>query len=94
MSTDANIYNDTAYVSTYVCDSALNGTYTIGSGGQYANVNAALQDVINCGINGPVTFAFLTGSYPSISINGSIPGTDATNTITFTSATGNASEWL
>jgi len=91
-STDGAIFNDSASVSVIVCDSALKGNYTIGTGGNYTSAGAAINDLLNCGVDGPVTFSFLSGNYPSFSIEGIIPNTNDINTITFTSATGIASD--
>ncbi|MFM8565038.1 MAG: hypothetical protein ACKOBQ_02695, partial [Bacteroidota bacterium] len=76
------------------------GTYTIGSGGTYPSFTAAFA-AASCGVAGPVVFQVLANSAPfveQIEI-GAIPGMSATNTITvkgnnntlsFTSANGNA----
>ncbi len=90
--TDNYIYNDTAYIFPFVCDSALNGTYTVGTGGDFPDVNTATQNIMYCGVSGPVTLALLTGAHSSIVIDRSIPGSSVNNTITFISATGKASD--
>ncbi len=59
------------------------GTYTIGSGGTYANFTAAFN-AASCGVSGPVVFQVLPNSGPyneQLTIN-EIPGMSATNTIT------------
>ena len=59
------------------------GTYTIGSGGTYANFTAAFA-AASCGVAGPVVFQVLANSGPyneQLTIN-EIPGMSATNTIT------------
>ena len=59
------------------------GTYTIGSGGTYANFTAAFA-AASCGVAGPVVFQVLPNSGPyneQIEIQ-EIPGMSATNTIT------------
>jgi len=59
------------------------GTYTIGSGGNYANFTAAFA-AASCGVAGPVVFQVLPNSGPyneQLEIL-EIPGMSATNTIT------------
>ena len=69
------------------------GTYTIGSGGNYATVAAALSDLGSSTITGPVVFNFLTGTYSSTQISlTTIAGASSANTVTFQSATGNAAD--
>jgi len=41
----------------------LNGTYLIGSGGDYATVSEAIDSLTNKGISGPVTFQIKDGTY-------------------------------
>lgn len=70
----------------------LNGTYTIGSGGDYPTINSATVDAENQGINGPVTFNILSGIYNEfVSIN-YIPGSSSINTFTLKSQSGNSSD--
>lgn len=66
----------------------LNGSYTIGSGGTYATMAAALSDLSTNGVSGPVTMTILPGTYnvtSTISI-GNYVGVDASNPLVFTSA--------
>lgn len=80
--TDTINQNDTLQTSL---SPALAGIYTIGSGGDYANFTAAVNDLTTLGVCAPVTFNVLTGSGPffeQITIP-SIVGASATNTITF-----------
>ncbi len=94
--TDNNIYNDTIKTSGhYACDTAMNGTYTIGNSGNYPDIESALAVLKNCGINGPVTFAFLPNEIHAASFSlGGIQGMNAINTLTFTSASGDASNTI
>ena len=65
----------------------LSGNYTIGSGGTYGSMAAALADLNTNGVSGPVTMTILPGTYPvttSIMI-GNYTGVDATNPLVFTS---------
>ncbi|MDF1676444.1 MAG: fibronectin type III domain-containing protein [Vicingaceae bacterium] len=64
---------------------ALAGIYTIGSGGNYINFTAAVNDLVALGVCAPVTFNVLTGSGPfneQIEIS-QVVGASSTNTITF-----------
>jgi len=64
----------------------LNGTYTIGSTGNYLNFNSAVSDLIAKGVNGAVIFNVQNGTYvEQISIP-AIGGSSNTNTITFIAA--------
>ncbi|HNW88659.1 MAG TPA: GEVED domain-containing protein [Bacteroidales bacterium] len=88
-STDQNNTNDTITASFYACTSILNGPYTIGpSGADFPTFTAALAAMLNCGISGPVTFNVQSGIYTEQLTIPEIPGTSATNTITFQSLTG------
>ena len=88
-SADQNTINDTAAISFYACNSILNGPYTIGpSGADFPTFAAALAAMQNCGISGPVTFNVQSGTYTEQLTILEIPGTSATNSITFQSATG------
>lgn len=78
--------------SKYSFSVPLNGNYTIGSGGQYASINAAVTDLTAQGINGPVVFRIFTGSYNEQNIIQMVTGSTSANTITFESFTGNAND--
>lgn len=82
--------NDTILASFTACDSLLTGTYTLGNGGTFANMNALTAAISGCGIGGPVIIQMLPGKYSEMIFNGVIPGTDSINTITFTSFHSNA----
>lgn len=63
----------------------LNGTYTIGGGGTYATIDAALV-ALNSGVTGPVTFLIRSGTYTPPSGGWRlrlVGGLNATNTVTF-----------
>jgi len=81
--------NDTLSINFYACSSFLNGSYTIGSGGDYPTFASALNSLMNCGISGPVTFNVLPGTYTEQLSIPEISGANGTNTITFQSASGN-----
>ena len=71
---------------------ALAGTYTIGGGGDFATFSEAVDSLNNVGILSSVLFNVADGYYEEqISIL-PIAGTDASNTVTFQSASGNSSK--
>ncbi len=66
------------------------GTYTIGAGGNYSNLAAAVSD-LNLGITGPVVFNVLPGTYSGTGwqgLIGNVTGASSTNTITFQAQNG------
>ncbi|MBN1406468.1 MAG: VCBS repeat-containing protein [Calditrichaceae bacterium] len=70
----------------------LHGTITIGSGGDYTNIQDAFDDALLKGVSDAVTFNILPGTYhEQISIT-SIPGTSPINNITIRSQTGDTSD--
>ena len=92
-STDANLSNDTFQ---FTLSPALSGTYLIdpaGSGSTtFPRFGAADSALISGGISGPVLFVVASGTYvEQITIPSTINGTSNTNSITFQSATGIAS---
>ena len=80
--------NDTIFMDFEACDSVLAGTYTLGTGGNFTDLNSLLSLINNCGIGGPVVIEMLPGRYDAMEFDGHIPGTDSVNTITFTSYRG------
>jgi PKD repeat protein len=71
----------------------LNGSYTIdpGSGqpNNYTSFGAAITDLTQMGITGPVEFLVASGTYNEQLAISSISGVSATNKVTFRSANGN-----
>ncbi len=65
------------------------GTYTIGNGGLFPDFETAIDTLNNAGIDGPVVFSVLSGTYNEQVVLGAVNGSSPTNTITFSSATGN-----
>ena len=63
----------------------LNGTYTIGTAGNYATFTAAVSALTTNGVNGPVVFNVFSGTYAEQLSIGAVAGTSAANTITFQS---------
>ncbi|MBE0645871.1 MAG: hypothetical protein IH600_17450, partial [Bacteroidetes bacterium] len=73
---------------------ALNGIYTInptGSGNRnFTSFTNAVNALNAVGVSGPVTFNVAAATYNEQLTLGVIPGTSATNTVTFNGGTGNA----
>jgi len=86
--TDQDIHNDTLAVTA---TTALGGTYTIGSGGDYANFTAARNDLVSFGICGSVTFNVANGTYTESVSLPPINGASSISTITFQSASNDSS---
>lgn len=74
--------------------SQLNGTYTVGTGGDYTTITSCVNDLVASGINGPVIFNILPGVYTELVTIDSVPGSSSVNTITFQSQTGNRDDVL
>lgn len=70
----------------------MSGTYTIGGASpDYATIGQAVNALYNNGVCGPVVFDIRNGTYIEQLTIYSIPGTSATNTITFQSESGDSS---
>lgn len=66
---------------------ALSGTYSICSSGcDYSSIAAAITDLNNNGISGPVTFNVSAGTYSGTATLNAISASSATNTVTFAGA--------
>ena len=70
----------------------LSGTYTIGSGGNYASFSAAVTALTTSGVSGAVTFNVFNGTYNEQITIPAITGANSTNTITFQSNSGNPAD--
>ena len=81
---------DMGAIEFTVSGTALSGTYTIGSGGNFATFDSVKQAFVLSGISGAVTFNILPGTYTEKLTLGNIPGASATNTVTFQSQDANA----
>ncbi len=78
---------------SFTVSAGLAGTYTIGTGGNFATIQDAVDAMYKKGITAPVTFKFISNfhevgySYnttaPAIDMTSNIPGMSATNTVTF-----------
>lgn len=82
--------NDT--LETFINARFCPGTYTIGQGLDYPNFTVAVDSLVNAGIDGPVVFSVASGTYNEQVQIGAVDGMSDTNTVTFQSATGNASD--
>ncbi|MCF8373289.1 MAG: right-handed parallel beta-helix repeat-containing protein [Bacteroidales bacterium] len=79
-------YNDTLTLAPFFL--SLNGTYSIGATGDFADFAAAVNALSVYGICGPVVFEVESGTYNENISLGEIPGVSAINTVTFKSASG------
>ena len=70
--------------------SALSGTYTIGTGGDYTTFQSARDALVANAISGPVVFNILAGTYDEQLLLNEMVGASTTNTVTFQSADANA----
>lgn len=71
----------------------MSGTYTIGTGGNFATIQDAVDALYTRGVSGPVIFRLISNNYvigtpfnttqPAIDMSSAIPGMSATNTVTF-----------
>ena len=85
---DNNTSNDTLIRN--LC-TGLNGTYTIGATGNYSTLQAAINDLNNCGTTGSVIFQIQPGTYiGTYTINNHIGLSP--NSISFTSSTSSAAD--
>jgi parallel beta-helix repeat protein len=75
---------DTVTETVYIC-SPLSGAYSIGgAGADYPDLSSAAFDLQYCGVSGPVVFNITAGSTYTEQVEfHQIPGSSATNTITF-----------
>ncbi|MDR1182065.1 MAG: right-handed parallel beta-helix repeat-containing protein, partial [Bacteroidales bacterium] len=94
LKTDDNVSNDTLQANIYICATPMVGTKIIGSSGSrdFATIEDALSQLVTCGANGDVIFAFEPGIYPAdIDLSG-ISSCLNGHTLTITSQNGIASE--
>ncbi len=68
------------------------GSYSIGSGGHFPDLDDAVENLKLKGVSAPVSLEFLDGEYPIKSRIPSFPGASSTNTITLTSQSQDASK--
>jgi hypothetical protein len=87
--TDIYPTNDTTSGSVLV---KFAGTYTIGTGSNFTSVDAVITALNAVGINDNVVFNILPGTYVTRPIINAIAGSGPTQTITFTSSTGDSTD--
>lgn len=91
-----NVANDTVHTNDTI-SKTINvrfcaGTYTIGTTGLFPDFHTAIDTLVNAGIDGPVVFSVLPGSYNEQINIGAVDGVSATNTITFRGSTPDSSD--
>jgi hypothetical protein len=88
-SLDQNTVNDELINSLYICPVPFSGAFNIaGSNADFQSVNAAVQAMLTCGLDGPVEFYIAPGTYTGQFKFPMIPTASEINTITFRSSTG------
>lgn len=87
---DMNANNDT--ISYLLPISFCAGDYTIGATGQFETFSAAADTLTAVGVTGPVRFIAQAGSYSGQVNLSAVSGISATNTVTFMSQSGDASD--
>lgn len=82
--------NDTIITSQIICSSPLAGVYSTGCDTCYFDrIQASALTLKNCGVSGPVKIAIESGIYYDQVVVDSIPFASATDSIVWTSASGN-----
>lgn len=80
---DINPNNDTASANACV---GLTGSFTVGAGGDFSSLDAAITQLNSCGASGPVTFNLLPGTHTGTSTITAFAG--SSNGLTLQSSTG------
>ena len=88
---DHEPYNDTSFAPFAACDGPYSGVRSVGtgSGANFSSLENCLYVLSRCGIDGPLTIKLPAGNY-GITKFPYIPGTSATNRVTFEPATESA----
>ncbi|MFM8839203.1 MAG: hypothetical protein ACKOHH_11320, partial [Bacteroidota bacterium] len=86
---DNNPANDTIHQT--LCPS-ISGSFTVGTGGDFASLSTAITQFNVCGTSGPITLNLLPGIHNGTTIIPSYPG--AVNGLTIQSSTGNRDDVL
>ena len=68
------------------------GSYTVGSGGDYADLSAAVSALLLKGVSGPVTLQLLNGTQMGQVFMRDIAGATSSKTVSITSQSGNADD--
>jgi hypothetical protein len=88
---DDDASNNTAMITNL--RGSLNGTYSVGTGLDFATLDAALTALDQAGVTGPVVFNIAAGTtYTSQLILKPFTGASAVNTVTIQAATGNRND--
>ena len=89
---DHEPYNDTSFSRFASCDGPYHGERTIGTGASahFESLEKCLYVLSRCGIDGPLTIKMPAGIY-DVTTFPYIPGTSATNLVTFEPISGQAS---
>ncbi|MDR1792122.1 MAG: T9SS type A sorting domain-containing protein [Bacteroidales bacterium] len=66
---DPRPLTDTIKMELYACDSALSGTYIIGTTGNIADMETAVELIRRCGTKGNVTLSLESGTYLNPTLN-------------------------
>ncbi|MBK8981220.1 MAG: T9SS type A sorting domain-containing protein [Ignavibacteria bacterium] len=72
--------------------SALNGTYTVGTGGNFPTIASAITAARNSPMTGPVIFNIKPGIYNEENVIENISGLNSVNSLTLQSESGNAAD--
>lgn len=83
--TQTNVTEDVT--ASVTVKAGMHGTFTVGTGGDYATIQAAV-DAVSSGVDGPVVINIKNGEYNEQVVIPHIPGTSSTNTITLQSESG------
>ena len=88
---DHEPYNDTSFAPFAACDGPYHGVRTIGNStsDHFTSLENCLYVLSRCGIDGPLTIKMPAGNY-GVTTFPYIPGTSATNRVTFEPATANS----
>jgi hypothetical protein len=90
-SADGFAFNDTVQTSVIACTAPLRGTFTLGGvSADFPDFDQALYALENCGIDSSIVFLVNPGTYTEQLDMDTIPGASITNTVKFTSATGDS----
>ena len=92
-SVDGFAYNDTVQTAVIACTAPLRGTFTIGgAAADFPDFDQAIYALENCGIDSAIVFYVNPGTYMEQLDIDTIPGSSTSNTITFTSSTGDSTD--
>lgn len=87
----SDVFNSFSYFAVGLTDNIRSGVYTVGSGGDYPTITAAMADLDTSALAGPVTLSLTDASYPSETfpiVIRQIAGVSASSTLTIKPAAG------